>query len=298
MKKAIPLSFIILVIILFSFITVIVTNKTTFDPTLETPSEFSHTLEATHTEVILPTPNTLDPALQDSIPIPFLRSQSADEIRISPSNYTISGIVQDMNTEQAVADINISIKRYNYGSYTISSEISKIVTDTKGHFQYDAPGPGQYILTLNSDSLALYDPIIKEDVLLTSTRRVRNDIILNVGAAGSIKGRVYDAKTKRGISGVRIVERSFSTATDQNGCYVLQGIPSGPKTILAVDTGAYSCKPVGNDSHKVLVIPNEVADSYDFILEKGFSLNGKIVNEDGTAIQNGKVYINQHSCPK
>jgi len=110
----------------------------------------------------------------------------------------------------------------------------------------------------------------------------------------SITGRVYDAKTGKGIPNVVIEIRGgdtsiFSEPTEATGAYEAKGLSNGQYAVSRTYVEGYPL-PKDNDAKTVLVNANGSPVEVDFPLEKGLSVTGVAVDAEGRPLGDVTVH--------
>lgn len=107
--------------------------------------------------------------------------------------------------------------------------------------------------------------------------------------SGVISGRVYDAETERGLSGVAVrLGGSVRTTTDADGYYWLTGLAEGRIWIECEGAAGYALKTT--DILKSVVLKDGAGlDGIDFPLERGVAVSGRLVNHLGVPVSGAEV---------
>ncbi|MDY6861839.1 MAG: carboxypeptidase-like regulatory domain-containing protein [Thermodesulfobacteriota bacterium] len=150
---------------------------------------------------------------------------------------SISGTITDSGTGAGISGVTVKSESGEYST----------TTDTSGNYTLNNIKEGLYKLTVSkSNYLSTYKSNIKVSALEETTANFSLTANLDVG---SIKGRVLDSESQSGISDAVISTGNglYSAESDDEGDYLLDGIPEGTYTIK-VSATSYASKTVENIS--------------------------------------------------
>ncbi|HOD49528.1 MAG TPA: sigma-70 family RNA polymerase sigma factor [Candidatus Hydrogenedentes bacterium] len=116
---------------------------------------------------------------------------------------------------------------------------------------------------------------------------------------GTVSGRVYDAKTERGIAGVVIRAtasgpngtRVLSEPTDSSGSYRISSLLGSGYQIACSDTPAGYREPAFSEGISVSLEPGQEVNAVDFPLEREVPLSGIVLDSQRNAVPMATVML-------
>ncbi|TAH36764.1 MAG: sigma-70 family RNA polymerase sigma factor [Planctomycetota bacterium] len=157
------------------------------------------------------------------------------------------------------------------------------VSDAGGFFHLQALRPD--LFTLKVDAAGYAKDWGSQSILLAEGEQRRMDLTLDPGT--SIRGRVADGRTGAAIAGALVRLRTGGAhnvaGTDDEGRYVLRGVPAGYDDNMVVEARGY-----GQFSFRVYKVPETGLDQ-DVLLQPGRRAHGRVVNRDGVAVAGAYV---------
>lgn len=170
---------------------------------------------------------------------------------------TLSGVVKDQKTKQALPGVEITL--------TGPQVLKETTTDAHGSYTFENVPPGKYRLLAKKEYYKDY----QKTLTLREGKRVRLNFSM---LTNLVKGKVTDKKTKKPIEGVIITlllggNPVRSTETDSKGAYALSALPPGEYQLKAE-----------KDGYKVFVSPRSFrlsatsAKVVNFKMEQGATL--------------------------
>ncbi len=174
---------------------------------------------------------------------------------------------------------------YTYDDYQPSYRMQYAFTSNEeGVFRIESMAPGSYSFAIDDAALALVSPATKAEV--RSGTEIHVD--LEVGAGGSILGRVLNSKTKDPVPNaemsayLRDRESSVSRrlVTGANGDYIFTGLPEGTY-VISVRGGNAFLPSYNREPQLVNVKLGETIEEKDILLDPALMLTGRVVDVNG-----------------
>ncbi|MEN6460944.1 MAG: carboxypeptidase-like regulatory domain-containing protein, partial [Syntrophomonas sp.] len=225
--------------------------------------------------------------LEEDYPVDVSVTDSQDTGNINfnlKKGGTISGLVLDDNG-QAVNNVRVYAYTQDYDIY------KSAFTDATGCYTISDLPSGIYTVTVNAEGWLEED--YPGDVSVTDSQDTRN-INFNLKKGGTISGQVLD-DNGQAANNIRVNVHSKdysiyeSAYTDATGCYTISDLPSGIY-IVTVDTDGWVKEDYPSN---VNVTAPENTGNINFSLEKGGSISGQVLDENGQALQN--IWISAHT---
>lgn len=167
------------------------------------------------------------------------------------------------------------------------------VSGDDGVATFSELGAGNYTVDIRDSRVALVgDPI---EVTLDAARAAA-PVTLRVEEGGVIYGRVSDDTTGEGVPNLTMSasqrgrERFDSPPTDLDGNYTIGGLPAGDYRVRPPRSlPGYPQDPQPRYEKRVSVQPGGATEGVDFVLTKGATLSGSVVDPDGNPVSGATV---------
>jgi len=241
----------------------------------------------------IPQPVAKYPAAQEA------STPSTDRSAKNRPGASVSGCVLDDATGKPAADCTILFISFSLDR-TLQGEG---VTDAEGRFAIGPVPDGYYHPQVRGRNLVLVGQPVSVQIL---EAKDVSGIELRVGPGAIVSGRVYDARTGRGISGVAVTaspdEWSWDRlgtltcdATDSSGRYRIDGLAPVAHRVCAVPTAGYvdsDFREAGAVSRGRLLAPlrpGQEAVGIDLALEPGLTVSGRVVDQQGRPVPEAHI---------
>jgi RNA polymerase sigma factor (sigma-70 family) len=119
----------------------------------------------------------------------------------------------------------------------------------------------------------------------------------SINTTQSVSGRVFDARSAAGLSGVQVFARQDAerraAMTDDEGRYTFEELPEGAWRVTREHVNGYQ-NANGLDNDSVLVfVENDTITGINFPMDTGKHITGVVVDSDGQPIDRARVYCHQ-----
>jgi hypothetical protein len=163
-------------------------------------------------------------------------------LRLEPGG-SLAGRVTDQSGG-AVASFTVAVSKKT-GPLVEETVAQATVIDAEGHFQVDGLTPGELLVRATGSGYAPSDPVSA----LVASGDDPTEVTIRVDKGGSLAGRVVDRGTRAPLALARVsIESSIgvgssavplvaNTLTDDQGQFVLDGLPPGVRTATAAAYG-------------------------------------------------------------
>jgi protocatechuate 3,4-dioxygenase beta subunit/5-hydroxyisourate hydrolase-like protein (transthyretin family) len=166
-------------------------------------------------------------------------------------------------------------------------------TDDDGAFTLTGLATGKYQLVLTDKQVKITGAT--RDIELAANESIQ-DLIVEVSEGALLSGRVYDADTDKGISGVKIMANPrgvtysgpVETVTDGTGHYSFAGLYEAQYRISHDGAPGYP-RSHRDDDQKVATSLDKPITDVDFLVSKGISISGTVVDEKGEPVVDASV---------
>lgn len=163
-------------------------------------------------------------------------------------------------------------------------------TDDSGNYTITNLASGTYRVTVNANDWLRQE---KDNITVTAPNDTDN-INFKLEKGGSIFGQVSDDKNKP-LAGIYVYAYVSSTGnyskgtwTDESGNYTISGLASGTYKVT-VNANDWATQKKEN----ITVTAPNVTDNINFKLEKGGSISGRVLDDNGQPVKN--EWVNAHS---
>lgn len=195
---------------------------------------------------------------------------------------SISGTISD---EQETPITNADVLAVPVNGNSISS-VNR--SNTSGNYLITGLESGDYIVKVQAKGWIKQQRI--EPVTVTASQKTENiNFILKRG--GSISGQVLDEQ-KQPVENAQVYVYDLDNSsyyycyTDDNGNYIIQSLPSGTYKVN-VNANGWIRQKYSNSVE--VVVPNDTSN-INFVLLRGGSISGRVVDNNGNPISNATVY--------
>ncbi len=203
----------------------------------------------------------LQHSTQATLTVNAATGTATGKVTNAASGTPISGATVSMNASRSTTtDAN--------GNYTLSNLPA-------GSMQLSATASG-FLTTIQTVNITPGGTTTANFVLITQT--------------GTVSGRITNASTGAGLSGVKVSYSGGSTNSNANGDYTLNAVPPGKYTVTATLTGWVT------ESASVEVFSGATATA-NIKLATGGKASGKVTNKSGAAISGATVKVNGGIVP-
>ena len=222
----------------------------------------------------------------------------------------VSGRVAHQSGRPAVAT-TVTVRRDESGDRASVPGQWVTETDDRGEYRVGSLRPGRYVVTtgpgqraIANVSLKAGDDINGVNLLIDAPRPAADDEPGDVAPAtldgrgtAVVQGRVIgDSGEPLAGARLRLMRHGMNVRTgsaDANGHYLLQGIPEGRYTLLAMSTG-YVAVEYGQrrsrETGRTLHLRNDdTLRGLDVVLPRGGAVTGSVVDEHGEAVEGAVV---------
>jgi hypothetical protein len=218
------------------------------------------------------------------------------------ANYTVSGRLVLQETGEGLADmaLNLDLER--------TSRNLTARSDAEGYFFFSEVPVGSHVASMADDFLVITP---ETATIQVAEATAGDEATLMVALGGQISGRVYDADTGKGISGVELDlrEKEYNykvkpQTTNTDGEYRFSSLPAGNYVLSRDDVRGYGMQRRGQDDNVAVgVIAGEEQGGIDFALSKGLQIHGIVVDEAdvpiaGVAVHAGSPHNGERSAAK
>jgi small nuclear ribonucleoprotein (snRNP)-like protein len=159
------------------------------------------------------------------------------------------------------------------GARGTAMSFASAVVNEDGTFVIEAPEPGVYEITFQSD----------EDTLQETVTAPADDVVLTLAGKGSVHGRVLDAATRQPI-------RTFDVTTAD--AYNVTSVEDEPEFTLPLRAGdtelVITAKGYQRATQHVTVMASKTTE-VTVLLTKGRTLRGRITSDDGSPLEDVMV---------
>ncbi len=174
---------------------------------------------------------------------------------------------------------------------------ARLISDGEGLATFTAVGAGRYVLDIEDPHYALAGPPIE---LTIDPSRKPDRVTLHVMEGGEIRGHLLDGATGAGIPDrvIRAWEQTrdhsyASSATNEDGAYVLSGLPQGTYTVSPPNrVPGYPQDPPIRQRETVALAAGQVSEGVDFTLTAGATLAGIVLDDAGNPVEGATVRSN------
>jgi len=195
----------------------------------------------------------------------------------------LSGHIIDAATGAAVPNLELDIHQK-------WDTVASPVTDENGAFRVARLAPGQYVVRIISDE---WRRVGSSAIVTIEEGRETKDVSIAAIRGGVLMGRFYEAQDGQGIQGLRVSvhpehpnsAHGGSTTTAADGSYRVAGLMGQFRVQINPNTQGY----IRPEKRLVTVNPGEVVEGFDFALERGLTISGKVVRTEGVAVCGAKV---------
>ncbi|MBL9021120.1 MAG: carboxypeptidase regulatory-like domain-containing protein [Myxococcales bacterium] len=168
----------------------------------------------------------------DHDPLPPVVIEAGKKNRLEVgSPGSIAGVVVD-DVGHPVTEYTIAVEQFTTpdGERGSARGLREQVKDPLGNFELNNLSPGRYVLV----ATARGKPPTQSSAVEVESGRKSSGVRITLGKGATVSGTVTDRATKQPIAGVRVrldgvtgAGGGGSTATDDQGHYSLDGVPSG-----------------------------------------------------------------------
>ncbi|MBI2431388.1 MAG: carboxypeptidase regulatory-like domain-containing protein, partial [Candidatus Hydrogenedentes bacterium] len=225
------------------------------------------------------------------------------------AGFSITGLVLDSRTGDPIQDALVAVRsksgpveaepredlgerRRRLGRMRERAQrsIARAHTDEQGHFTLALVEPGDFVVEARAPEYA----IATVDIGAINSGRPTADIKVELSTGGRISGRVTEEGSSLPISGLIVMgsEGRYQATTDDNGEYVLAGLPIGEHDV-AVDLGNTSFKSgktLPFQKVQITDVDQEVRN-IDFTLDPAGVVWGYVVTPENDAIKSAEVVL-------
>lgn len=161
------------------------------------------------------------------------------------------------------------------------------VTDPQGYVRIENVSPGTYMVGIQHEQYVIEDDGMQVTIDASASPM---PVELRLVPASSVSGRIFDADTGNGLSGVDVWSNSSNTKSREDGSYALTGLREGPLEFRVATPQGYvempERKPIQVDLQR-----GEAAKGHDFGFHRGESISGVVVTEDGKGVAGAYVNV-------
>lgn len=202
---------------------------------------------------------------------------------------SLGGMVIADETGQGIGGITVSAREY-----TLGVEPHTVMSNESGAFEFPSLAPGRYVVNAITAPYVLIDGPL--DVFLD--RQPVRSLRLRVAEGGTVRGRIFDAGTGEGIRDAPVFARSTSdrypdawtSTSGDNGTFELTGLPGGDFSVRGGPrVPGYASDSVRRASVPVVVVAGQTVDGIELALERGITVSGMVVTEDGRPVPGAEV---------
>ena len=212
---------------------------------------------------------------------PEIQPDTTDSTIVLTQGATVELRAVPQGTSGAVGGIPVSLR-----SREPLELVYRGVTDEQGCARLENVTPGVYAVVLKHERYIIADDGMRVTVD-ASPSPIR--VELPLARAASLSGRIFDANTGNGLSGVDVWSNSSRATSGEDGTYTLAGLRDGPLEFHVATPEHYVAVPE-NNSILITLQPGEAVTGHDFGYYKGVSIEGVVVTGDGKGVAD--AYVN------